>query len=186
MEGKDVLTKLVSALNNLSDDDLHQLTALLAQPKANKALVKLIESTLALRYAERKSKSEIRKPSYTVRRKDREIGSNDANLVHNRLSVRSMDELKNTFVTFLEDRNLFPSTRDVVDVVNKALHRGIAYEDFRKRGRKDLIRKCWTYLTTLPRKRQIEMLKTLFYSIPKEPEGIKPYRELFKILARYE
>ena len=69
MNNKDILDKLMSALNSFSNHDLRQLAILFKEPDVNEAIVKVIEGTLALRKAERKSKAVIKEklPIHTNR-----------------------------------------------------------------------------------------------------------------------
>jgi len=188
MREKFLLTKVVDALNWFSDSDLYQLADLLNKPQSTKSLVKIIEKKLALRQTERIRKSELNKISTSKYRREKEAINRKRITAHDdQLSVASMQDILNAFVSSLEDKKIFPSTKDVVNMVNKTFHWEINYEDFRKRGRKAVINKCLSNLAFLPKQKQIRMLGAFFYDISFRRMGLKDqYLELFKILSGYE
>lgn len=187
MENKYVLIKLVGALNTLSDSDLSRLAVLLKQPKVNEALVKLIENTLELRMAERTSRPDKRyEDASEVTEEQRTIERNSIGLRGDQVGVQAVEDVQSAFVTLLQDRSLFPSTKDVVDAVNRVFQWGIDYEEFRKRGRRDLINKYLHRLSLYPDNRRIKLLKSFFYEVSQKAVKVDKYSELFKILAGYE
>lgn len=187
MENQYVLNKFVNALNTLSDADLRHLARMLKQPKVNEDLARLIESTLALRHAERNSKLQ-KGDGASYRNRMAHARAETTNLAARgyEVPIRSMEDVKNTFIGLLEDRNLFRSTRDVVDSVNTSFQCGIEYEKFRKRGRRPVIRKCLQHLSGFPVSKQIEVLRSFLNKISDEASRLEQYRELFRFLAGYE
>lgn len=187
MENQYVLNKLVNALSILSDSDLRQIAHILKQPNVNEELAKLIESTLALRSAEtgtrRREASEAARKS---RRDERKAKRNNLTAQDRHTPIDSMEDIQNSVVALLEDRKLFPSTRDVVDSVNKSFQCAIEYEKFRKRGRKPVIRKCLRHLSDFPIRNQIHLLRSFLHKVREESGALDQYRELFRILAGYD
>ena len=239
MENEHILNKLMTALNSLSDKELHQLASLFEQQEASQALIKLIESTLALREAERKSKSEIpKKPTegkefkgesreidnvsiqnrqggvhsmddirdtFALREAERKSKSeipkkptegkefkgesreiDNVSIQNRQGGVHSMDDIRDTFVALLNDRNIFPSIKSVVKALDASFNWGIAYKNFLKRGRRDLIKKCLRKLDSSTEREQRKMLKSFLSRIEKQVGEMGQYRELLRILAGNE
>ena len=184
MNNKYILSKLTNALNSFSDGDLRQLAALFSQPKVGEALVKLIDSTLALREAERKSKKRAQEITIHEAKPEKEaFRRKDQPIANSRRKNNAMSELRDNFVTVLNDRTLFPSTKDVVEVVNETLDCGVRYETFYRRGRAALINKCIHHLDTFPKQQQLNMLKSFFSKIEDRPSGMEQYQRLFRLLT---
>ena len=187
MENEHILNKLMTALNSLSDKELHQLASLFKQQEASQALIKLIESTLALREAERKSKSEIpKKPTEGKEFKGESREIDNVSIQNRQGGVHSMDDIRDTFVALLNDRNIFPSIKNVVKALDASFNWGIAYKNFWKRGRRDLIKKCLRNLDSSTEREQRKMLKFFLSRIEKQVGEMGQYRELLRILAGNE
>jgi hypothetical protein len=187
MEDKYVLNKLVRALSNLPDNDLRKLASVLRQPGIGEELGKLIESVFALRKAERNIISHTdKKEEFATEVVRGRIDRANLNIRDNHLFIRSIGDVRNTFETLLENKDLFPSTKDVVEAVNSEFQCGINYADFRKRGRKDVIKKCLSQLEKLPNGKQISLIKSFFYKVYREHGELEQYRKFFRILAGYE
>ena len=87
---------------------------------------------------------------------------------------------------YLNDRNIFPSTMDVINFANSIFDCRINYEQFRRRGRRDLIKKVLKHLFELPISLRESMLKNFFSKLQSANNESSAYQELFKILTRNE
>jgi len=180
-----VLNKLMRALNTLSDSELSRLAALFSQPSINIEFVTLIESTLALRKAERSIGSEklygaIKNNLKGKTQSESEVSAQIDHRIH------SFEDVQNTFTSLLVDKKLFRSTKDVVDAVNTSFSCDIDYEKYRRRGRKPVIKKCLKYLSGQPLRKQIGLMRSFLQKISEESKALDQYRELFGILAGYD
>lgn len=185
MTSEYVLNKLVDALNDLPDEDLVSLAALLRQPAADKTLAMLIENTLALREAERRSRTVSRKmPISPERHKAQLLGGNSKIISSHQRQIGSLKDVAGSLAKLLQDRNLFPSTKDVINAINGAFDLKINYEEFRKRGRRDLIQRCLSYVSELRESKQIDRLESFLKQIPQSRLEMDQYRSLFRILTR--
>ena len=185
MDNKYILKKLISALNSFSDHELQQLATLFKEPAVNEAIVKVIEGTLALRNVKRKSKiiTTIKSSARTeVKRETPEKNNVTASEI--KIGTHYKNQIEQKFAALLANKNLFPSTKDVVNVVNTSFHWRINYIDFYKRGRRDLIQKCIRKLSTYSEREQRKMIKSFLECVKEQPgEKDQQYRILFKILA---
>ncbi len=185
MDNKYILNKLISALNSFSDHELQQLATLFKEPAVNEAIVKVIEGTLALRNAERKSKIiTTTKSSARTEVKRETTKKNNVTERDIKKGTHYRNQIKQKFATLLANRNLFPSTNDVVNAVNASFHWQINYVDFYRRGRRDLIQNCIRELSTYSESEQRKMIKSFLEWVKEQPgEKDQQYRILFKILA---
>lgn len=190
MESQSVLNKLFNTLGNLSDDDLRKLAELFRYQNTSKAFVKMIESALGFRDATHGNKMPLREQrakhnsieEFEVQRSA--VYHEPVNYISRGRTSKKM--LYAGVASALEDRDLFPSTKDVAEVVNSQFNCGIEYEDFQKRGRRDIIGKCMQNLRKLPEKDQYTLLRDFFHKIITDRSGMNQYRELFRILTSYE
>jgi hypothetical protein len=74
----------------------------------------------------------------------------------------------------------------VVEAVNSEFQCGLNYSDYRKRGRKDVIKKCLSHLSNLPERKQISLIKSFFAKVYQKHGELDQYRNFFRILAGYE
>ena len=184
---KYTLNKFVSLLNNLSDTDLQELGNLFAQPGVCETFSNLIRNTLELRKSERKSRNEIYDKSKTEEAQQAKTEILKKVAVKSSLdSVMQADGIKTRFFSLLEDRKLFPSTRDVVTAINGEFDCDIPYKYYSKHGRKDIINKCWRHLSRYPRREQRKMIKDFVDRMLVTRSQKDEYRELFKILTNHE
>jgi hypothetical protein len=187
MKPEFVLEKLIDLLGELSDADLINLGALLRQPDVHLILAKLIESTLALREAERRS----RKLGHgklirdEILQEDSPTGT--ARIIDNDVRQKgSLKEAVRYVGQLLADRNLFPSTKDVVTAINAAFDLKMRYEEFRKRGRRDLIERWLTYVGRMPESEQWHRFEAFVKQMPANRFDTDQYRNLFRILTKNE
>ena len=168
-----VIEKLLSSLSRLSDKELHQLADLFCQSDVAETFGKIVENILYLRQLERGSrKRSMPEKMHIVRN------------IKGKRSVRAGDPVKEKFFAFLNDRTLFPSTRDVVEVLNDVFKLGFRYEDYRKQGRKDLIQKCWRNFECMPLTQRRKVLRSLFQRSTNDTFQSEGYEELFRILSQ--
>ena len=186
---KDVslLIRFLSFFDDLSDKELRKFATLLSQPMVTRALISLIESSLTIRKAERTSGSQ--KISTPPIRDSSVITSKSSKneVVQNGISSRmSVDEARRAFSTLLEDRDLFPSTRDIVDAINLHYDWQISYEKFKKRGRRDLIQICLSRLKTYSDIQQVKKTYLFIERLKTQHSGVDHYKNLFNILVGNE
>lgn len=179
-----VLTKLVSALDTMSDSDLRRLAAVLSQPQSGKAVAGMLENTLALRRAQRDSerKHRSRPKGPATRRKASRRDNGEP--VQVSVFEGSTISPREAFFEKVNDRGLFPGTYDVVATLNAAFSTAYQYDDFRKSGRKPLARQCWRHLMGLPEKKRLRLLRAFFDTCGNGLDKSDEYRELFRILTR--
>lgn len=181
MSGSYIINKLFLALSDLTDNDLRRLLSILRRNDAITELAKVVESILSLRRIERPDavrwqEGQDAESSLAGEGPSEKSGDNESP------NGRSFDELERAIQTLLDNRQAFPTTKDVVDVVNSEFQCGIDYDSYRKRGRRDVIKRCRADLQLLPKRKQISLMKAFFQ---KHAEMDK-YARLFKILAGYE
>jgi hypothetical protein len=168
-----VIEKLISSLSHLSDRELHDLANLFYQRHVAEAFAQIVEKTVYLREAERHKR--MPGAPYEIRIVERREG---------RGPVRRSEPARERFFAILNDRDLFPSTRDVVEVLNDVFELGFRYEDYRKRGRKDLIEKCWRHFEGMPLTERRNVLSVLSRRSTDDPFRSEGYHELFRILSQ--
>jgi len=168
-----VIHKLISSLSRLSDRELHELADLFHRPDVGEVFGRIVEKTIYLRHVERNMRKRI------THRETRSMVTNDQ-----KQWIGAKKHTKDKFFAFLNDRSLFPSTRDVINVLNYAFQANFTYEEYRKRGRRDLIQKCWSKfenMSLIYRRRVLKLLSRRTVDHPHSSEG---YHELFKILSQ--
>jgi len=94
------------------------------------------------------------------------------------------DGIRQKLRTALEDRAVFPSTRDVVRAFNEAFGSRFEYSAFCRHGRAPLVRKALRWFDGLTEERKAEGLKRLFHSGSAGGPRGDTYRQLFEILIR--
>ncbi len=188
MNNKDILNKLMSALNSFSNHELRQLAILFKEPDVNEAIVKVVNGALALRKAERKSKAVTEKKLSTrTEAKGKSTEKNHVTKREGKIGTHFKNQIEQNFATLLANKTFFPLTKDVIYAVNRSFNWQISYNDFYKRGRRYLIRKCLRELSTYSESEQRKMIKSFLEWVKKQPgETDQQYRTLFKILARDE
>jgi len=186
MGNKYIIQKLMEWLNNLSDSELKELSYLFSERDVRTNLLAIINNVLALRQAEAKRKSQpvARVKDWTPMMPKRQISrvvTGDATS-----SVDHSTELKHMFFELFNDNSLFPSRRDMLDAMNKVFNCGFEYSQYEKRGRKDLIIKCWNKLKELPKDEQRKKLRTFVSRLPEDRADRDDYKELFRLLVNHE
>ncbi len=168
-----VIEKLLSSLSRLSDKELHQLADLFCQSDVAETFGKIVENILYLRQLDRSSrKRSTPEKEHIVRN------------IKGKRSVLANYPAKKNFFTFLNDRTLFPSTQNVIDVLNNVFELGFRYEDYKRHGRRDLIQKCWNNFERMPLEQRRKALRSLFQRSANEPFKLEGYNELFRILSQ--
>lgn len=173
METEYVIHKLISSLSRLSDGELHDLADLLHRDDVGDAFERIVQNTIQLRRAERSRRSRA------THGETHFVGASER-----KQPVRASEHPRDKFFAFLNDRRLFPSTRDVVQVLNDAFELSFRYEDYRKRGRRDLIQKCWRQFEDMPLTERRKVLRLLSRRTPHHPFSSEGYHELFRILSQ--
>ena len=173
MEREYVVEKLISALPRLSDQELRALSDLFSYGDVAYIFRVVVEQLIQMRNIERERyrdavHAEERPPGRRSRPK--------------RLDASEPAEAR--FIALLNDRTLFPSTRDVVDVLNDIFGLGFRYEDHQKQGRRDLIQKGWNHLQRMPVNERRRVLRVLSQRDQSRVGASEGYRELFRILSQ--
>jgi hypothetical protein len=180
---KFVFTKLVNALLEFTESDLRKLRLLLEDPRYGRSLIQQIDSIMELRYLERQRlKSGDSRSRHLPRDQEMQVGSDRARLGWDD-SKRPSESLENSFVAILEDRVLFPGTKDVIHALNAAFRLPFDYAKYRRGGRRDLIRKGWSHLASMPQQRREQMMRNFLDRYLREFADSDAYRDLFKILT---
>ena len=186
MGNKYILQRLIEWLNKLSDSELEELSHLFSEPQVRTSLLAIIRNALSLRQAEseRKLQPVVRARDWAFEMPKKEpskILRGDATS-----PVNHSTEVKQLFFGIFEDTSLFPSRKDMLDAMNKAFNCGFEYRQHEKRGRKDLIIKCWNRLKELPRNEQRKKLRALVNEISETRSDGDDYKELFRLLVNHE
>jgi len=173
---KSTLSKFVSALHDLSVSEMENLMSMMRNVNKRNALIKMMKGVL-----------EVRRTKSNYNSDDDRMNESSQNQyqryhVNNRRNIAE-EELRELFFNHFNERNRYPSTFDVVNILNNAFSCGINYDKYRKRGRRDAIKYCWSYINKLPNSEKIKVLKNYFQSIPQAHEGYKDYLKLFKMLT---
>ncbi len=186
MGNKYILQRLVEWLNKLSNSELEELSRLFSDPQVRTNLLAIINNVLALRHAEGKRKLQpvVRARDWSSGMPEREVSRLLGSDVTPR--VDRSTELKQLFFEVFEDTSLFRSRRDMLEAMNKAFGCDFDYRQNEKRGRRDLIIKCWNKLKDLPREEQRRKLRALVSRISETRADKDDYKELFRLLVNNE
>lgn len=176
-----VLTALVSALSRLSDSQLETLRHLLGRPRFADVLVRQVDSILAFRRAVPKGDSlSVEMETETERIRTDRVKS--VRIITKPLT-KDPRHFRTALSNLLSDRMLFPSTKDVLQAVNDGFGFEFRYDDFKKSGRRDLIRRCWSSLERLPDRSRRQALKNFLDKYSTSGKAADAYKELFRILT---
>ena len=168
-----VINNLVASLGRLSDQDLRDLSNLFYDGDVAKAFAEVVEKMIYLRQAERQRSKKFFSTEASVPRR----AEGDRH-------TRPIEPARVRFFAILSDRSLFPATRDVVEVLNNVFGLGLQYENYRKRGRRDLILKCWRHLEKMPLSDRRSVLQSLSSRSEHGSFRSEGYHELFRILSK--
>jgi len=190
MEDLALIKKLFNAVSKLSNEDLTRLAELFKHRNTSDAFIKMIETHISFREVMRENKMEHDVRAWKYDKMDNDhVQRNGESIEHLKYIPRKLVSKKSLWdgvSSALADKELFPTTNDVVEVIKSELHCNVKYEDFYKRGRRDLIGYCMRYLKTRPEKEQYTLLRSFFKRIIQERSGMNQYRELFRMLTSYE
>jgi hypothetical protein len=182
-----VLDKLLNALSDFSDDELKSLARILEYPPGRRSLATVVRGLIGFREASRLSTppAAAALPSKVGQRELREafLAQVSPSLPEQEVTD---DRLKRFFFRALDNRKALPSTRDVVDTMNRSFGCELEYERFRRKGRLAAMTKCWRHLLRLKKARRLSLLRSFFERVPSEDASSDAYRELFRILTSNE
>ena len=171
-----VLSKLISGLPGLSNRELRHLATLLRDPNISSSVARVVDEIIRLRDMEKHlSQGDLS----DVPASHHGSGSRDALKL---LAESPAETTHEVFERILLDKTAFPSTHDVVEVLNRAFGVSFAYKDFKRSGRRPLINKAWKTLLDRPRRARISALRRLLNAA--RPSEASEYRELFTTLTR--
>lgn len=173
MKSDYVVDKLISGMGRLSDRELRNLADLFKQGNTAQVFAEVIENTIRLRRMERERHNREYSDEMHIDGRSRERERAFAN-----------EPARERFFAFLNERSLFPSTRDVVEVLNDVFELELCYEDYRKRGRRDMIRKAWHHFEGMEFRKRRRVLRVLSGRSAQSPHLSEGYHELFRILSQ--
>lgn len=186
MKDKHIVDKFISLLSRFSEKELLELRTLFQDPRANKVFLKALDGSLELRrlYSIRSSLEHGLTPN--SKKELNNVQKAETSKSSSAKGFRPINGFSHRFAEILQNRNLYPSTKDVVNAINNAFNWEIKYEDFYKRGRRDLIRHCLNRLSDIEEGQRRKMIRSFISDIRsrKDWEELdRHYRELFGILA---
>jgi len=173
MQREYVIEKLVSAMSHLSDQDLSSLAELFRCEDVAQVFREVVERMIHLRRIEQERRGESSL---------REEQASRSRARARRMGATEPAEVK--FLALLDNRTLFPSTRDVIDVLNDIFDLGLRYDDYQKEGRRDLIQRCWRHFQRMPLTERRRVLRALSQRSEGPSSTAEGYHELFRILSQ--
>jgi hypothetical protein len=185
--GEEALAKLLNALQGLSSEDLSALESLLRSPSARESFWRMLRELLHLR-REAASHSLFDLPPGEKISPWSSVETGGSGTQDRAAALQGPQEnWHQAFVRILSDKSSFPSTRDVVDELNRSFGLALPYERYRKRGRRELLQSAWTeVIHSRDRKKRATQLRTFFARSPDGIPGDVGYAELFRILTTNE
>lgn len=168
-----LIERLISAMTRLSDQELRELVDLFRYGNASEVFGEVVERMIYLRRIEREKRLETTRDESQFSRQPA-----------TRSSTPMSEPVKRRFFALLNNRTLFASTKDVVDVLNDVFNLGLRYEDYQRQGRRDLIHKCWRHLEQMPSDQRKKVLRALSQRRMEHAPGSEGYHELFRILSQ--
>lgn len=169
---------LVEALKNMSDTELRKLQQILDSPSAVRSLRTIVRGIQSLRESERKLRGSRTGVQPVERAAEKQLSLS--------LQGKSEKELREAFFAAFKDRHTYSSTRDVLATLNKAFGCKLSYNDFKKRGRRDAISRCWAKLKKRPVRERNRLLRQFFKITAHYKEEKDDYQELFRFLVNHE
>lgn len=173
MKNDYVVDKLISGMGRLSDRELRDLAKLFYQGDVAQVFAKVVEHTIELRRMERKrhTKEHSNEMYY-----ERNFGG--------RKHAIASEPAREKFFAFLNERSMFPSTRDVIEVLNDVFEFEFRYEDYRRQGRRGLIQKAWHRFQGMEFRKRRQAIRALSQRSDQSPYLSEGYHELFRILSQ--
>ena len=95
-------------------------------------------------------------------------------------------ELEAALGLYLLERDLFPTTRDVIEAINATFDLDLKFDKFRRAGRRPAIRKAQRHLRSIPKFRQRLAARRLIQLSPSHDTHSRQYRQLFSTLLRHD
>jgi hypothetical protein len=172
-----VIDRLLLALGRMSDHDLALLRRIFDDPSAKELLRASITNILGLRERERS----IRTQSNGSRNVPRQSEIPTRGIQKDNVSA---SQIRNTVIRILFDKSAFPSTRDVLEAVNHAFGFNFSYEEYQKRGRRDLVQNCWSKIDQMSEIERGRKLKDFLDFVVSDVSQPDEYKKLFRILTR--
>jgi hypothetical protein len=178
----EIIAKLMSTLSDYSNVELKNLIDILRIARTRNAFIEMIENYLLLR-GEQPSEKQIE--VFEKKIEPNEVRYPPASPIRNKGDKGEVEaKLKEMFVHYLSDRARYPATKDVIIELNESFNCNLKYKDYRKRGRKDAITKCWSHISGLPKKQRMSLLNNFFRDdFPNSNLSHDEYLQLFRILT---
>lgn len=185
MSNKYVLQKLIDWLNSLEDSELQQISNLFSEGEVRESLLALIGRVIALRKFEKRRTPQphFGPKAFPNNKSKTEIRRTET--VGEQTKVEHALDLKKAFYEIFENNNAFPSRKDMLEEMNKIFNCNIEYNQNSKKGRTDLISKCWNKVKDTPSDDLRKKLGNLIGRFHYSPHNDQ-YKELFRILANHE
>lgn len=179
---KYLVDRLLSALGELSDRDLMLLREVLEDSGTRNSLIKTLDHRAYLRMHEIKQRKENNYFSDANSLQD--IAPETFNKYY--FEMQSEDDIGDVIRHILSDRELFPSTQDVIHAISNIFDVHFEHQKFKKSGRDRLISAFLSVFSEQPRGRQRSKLMRLLKMVRQRPSSTDEYSELFRMLTKNE
>jgi len=189
MKDNRIVYKFVSLLSRFSEEELLELRTLFQNPRANEAFLKVLDGSLELTRLQSTKGSfdhDVEPKIEKERNNAKKLETSKSSSTEGSPPINGFNQ---RFADILENKNFYPSTKDVVDAVNDGFNWEIKYEDFHKRDRKDLIKQILNRLGDIEAGQRRKMVSSFLSNIRarKDWEDLdRHYRDLFSVLDRDE
>ena len=178
-----IFYKFINSIEDWSEKDLKELSKMLAKPEALRSVSKLIDSAVLWKRAAKAERHNFVNKDSLRMNGEEDFYSNKTERKNK--SDFNLKEIRETLITLLNDRSLFKNTKNVVSTINEFFHLDLSYEEFYRRGRRDLIQRALSFLNSLSEEEQIRLIKIFIESLPLYVTEKDSYKELFKILIHH-
>ncbi len=183
---KFVIDKLLAALGKLSDHELMDLATLLDSPSAAMSISNIIREQISLRRFENQKSSLLTEDIDEYEIAPSDFTPSEYYIKKYKEALNTTDQAAEMFASALGDRTLFPTTGDTIAGIQDFSGIRLNYNDYRKEGRKKVIRHFKARMQRMSKKQQQETLLRFFNWLSKLNVSQDDYGQLFRILARNE
>lgn len=168
--------ELFGALSALPNSTLEEFSAALSSTEGRASLQKMMQAILAWR--ERNSSLPLL--HWTAQRSPaRKASTATPKSGRHAVEPRHSDALSQV----LNDRSIFPTTQHVVAAVNEGFGFDLRYSQYRKLGRRDLLRHCRRRLSEMPGTARRVKIEQFFKKWGRHQLTDDEFSELFRALA---
>jgi hypothetical protein len=171
-----ILTKFISMLGSFTDEELRGLVTFLENEQSRNALIHMVQNVTQIR--------NVHQDTYEHTNFQKSHGPGIA--LSEQLNNGTAEKVREMFFSYFSNKNHYQSVRDVINALNSSFKCQIDYDVNQKRGRRDVISKCWSALSKLPDEERFRMLSLFFKNEQHDDNLSAEYKKLFKILTRNE